>query len=255
MSARYQIAAFAALAVLGACGEQTPPPAEEARDSATTAAAPTALLTALSEEQVEGRVIYQTVCWTCHGAGGRGNGPAAQSDTAGQPQDFIAGGYADLSVEELVTRFEASLTGESVDSAHPHMQSVIDILKPDRFRTALSYVPVLAYPSAIPGSAITGMDLYETRCAACHGANGDGEGYAADALTMVKPADFRTDSLVVAENWEGLFQRIQEGGRSVHGSSMPPWGVALSDAEMWDLVAYVATFREGALPPLPGDGG
>lgn len=254
MSARYRFAAFAALAALGACGEQAPPPAEEADSPAAAEASPTALLAALSEEQAEGRVIYQSLCWTCHGTGGRGDGPAAQSDTVGQPQDFIAGGYADLSVEELATRFEASLTGERVDSAHPHMQSVIAILKPDRFRTALSYVPVLAYPSAIPGSAITGMELYETRCAACHGEDGDGEGYAAEALTVVKPADFRTDSLVVAGNWEGLFQRIQEGGRSVHGSSMPPWGVALSDAEMWDLVAYVATFREGALPPLPGAG-
>lgn len=253
MSVRSRFAAFAALAALGACGEQAPPPVEETAAPAVTA--PAALLASLSTEQAEGRVIYQTMCWTCHGTGGRGDGPALQSDTVGQPQNFVAGGYADLSVDELVTRFEASLTGDGVDPAHPHMRSVIALLKPDRFRTALSYVPVLAYPSGIPGSAITGMDLYETRCAACHGREGDGQGYAAEALVVVKPADFRADSLVATGNWEGLFHRIQEGGRTVHGSSMPPWGVALSDAEMWDLVAYVATFREGALPPLPGAGG
>lgn len=255
MSARHRFAAFAVLAALGACGEQAPPPADDAGGPAAAAAAPIALLSALSAEQTEGRVIYQSVCWTCHGTGGRGDGPAVQSDTVGQPQDFIAGGYAELSVDELETRFKASLTGDGVDPAHPHMQSVIALLKPDRFRTALSYVPVLGYPADIPGSAITGMDLYETRCAACHGPNGDGNGYAAEALVVVKPADFRADSLVAAGNWEGLFHRVQEGGRTVHGSSMPPWGVALSDAEMWDLVAYVATFREGALPPLPGAGG
>lgn len=252
MRACQRVFALALFVAATACGEQAPPPAEEAVASAATT--PAALLASLSPEQAEGRVIYQTVCWTCHGAGGRGDGPDLQSDTVGQPQDFVGGGYAELTVDELADRFQASLTGDGVDPEHPHMRSVIALVKPDRFRTALSYVPVLAWPATIPGSAITGMDLYETRCAACHGRNGDGEGFAAEALVVVQPADFRADSLVAAGNWEGLFHRIQEGGRTVHGSSMPPWGVALSDAQMWDLVAYVATFREGALPPLPGSG-
>ena len=168
--------------------------------------------------------------------------------------DFVAGDYAALSLDELEQRFEASLTGDGVDPDHPHMASVVELLQPDRFRTALSYIPVLAYPSGIPGSALTGMELYETRCAACHGERGDGEGFAAEALKVVKPADFRSDTLVAAGDWDGLFDRIREGGRTVHGSSMPPWGSALSETQIWDLVAYVATFEPGALPALPGRG-
>ncbi|HSM06498.1 MAG TPA: c-type cytochrome [Longimicrobiales bacterium] len=71
------------------------------------------------------------------------------------------------------------------------MKWVVALLKPDRFRTALSYVFFLALPSGIPGSAVTGTDLYQTRCAACHGERGDGQGYAAEALKVMKPADFR----------------------------------------------------------------
>jgi mono/diheme cytochrome c family protein len=97
------------------------------------------------------------------------------------------------------------------------------------------------------------MDLYESRCTGCHGVEGDGAGYASGALATVKPADFRTDTLVAAGDFEGLFRRIREGGRSVHGSSMPPWGMVLSDDEIWDLVAYVATFSEEGLPPLPAE--
>ncbi|HSM06495.1 MAG TPA: c-type cytochrome [Longimicrobiales bacterium] len=250
---RQRIAALVIVASAVACGEQAPPPPEGAGGDGAMTPAP-ALLTALSDEQAEGRAIYQSVCWTCHGAGGRGDGPVAQTDTVGVPQDFIAGDYADLSVDDLVDRFEASLTGDGVDPDHPHMQSVVELLKPDRFRTALSYIPVLAYPPEIPGSALTGMDLYQTRCAACHGERGDGQGYAAEALKVMKPADFRADTLVAAGDWDGLFHRIRLGGRTVHGSSMPPWGEALSDTEIWDLVAYVATFEQGALPPLPGRG-
>lgn len=253
MTVPMRTAALVIVATALACGEQAAPPAEGTAGAASVTPAP-ALLTALSDEQAEGRALYQSVCWTCHGVGGRGDGPVAATDTAGVPQDFVAGDYAALSMDELVSRFEASITGDGVDPDHPHMQSVVELLKPDRFRTALSYIPVLAYPSGIPGSALTGMELYETRCAACHGDQGDGQGYAADALKIVKPADFRSDTLVAEGDWDGLFNRIRDGGRTVHGSSMPPWGAALSDTEIWDLVAYVATFEPGALPPVPGRG-
>jgi mono/diheme cytochrome c family protein len=250
MAVRTRLAALVIVASALACGEQAPPPS----DAAVAAGGPSpALLTALSDEQAEGRVLYESVCWTCHGPGGRGDGPVAATDTAGVPVDFVAGDYAALTLAELEHRFEASITGDGVDPDHPHMASVVELLKPDRFRTALSYIPVLAYPSGIPGSALTGMDLYETRCAACHGERGDGQGFAAEAL-IVQPADFRADTLVAAGDWDGLFDRIREGGRTVHGSSMPPWGSALSDTQIWDLVAYVATFEPDALPALPGRG-
>ena len=252
MTVRTRIAALVIVATPLACGEQAAPPPEGPAAGAAVAPAP-ALLTTLSDEQAEGRAIYQSVCWTCHGAGGRGDGPVVGADTVGVPQDFVAGDYAAIPMDELVNRFQASLTGDGVDPDHPHMRSVVELLKPDRFRTALSYIPVLAYPSGIPGSALTGMDLYQTRCAACHGEQGDGQGYAADAL-IPQPADFRTDTLVATGDWDGLFNRIREGGRAVHGSSMPPWGAALSDAQIWDLVAYVATFDPGVLPGVPGRG-
>jgi cytochrome c oxidase cbb3-type subunit III len=251
MSARHSIIAFSIIAATVGCGERASPPAEEAAGPGVTATAPTPLLARLSDDQAEGRVLFQSVCWTCHGNSGRGDGPAVQAGATGQPPDFIADGYANLSVDELESRFEAALSGQGADPEHPHMQYVVNLLRPERFRTALSYVPVLAYPPGIPGSALAGMDLYETRCTGCHGEDGDGAGYAAAALVTVKPADFRTDTLVAAGDYQGLFQRIREGGRSVHGSSMPAWGVALSDTEIWDLVAYVATFRENGLPPLP----
>lgn len=251
MSVRHRVVALAIAAVAVGCGGEPSPP-EEAPVTVVAPELP-ALLSQLSDKEAEGRVIYQSVCWTCHGTGGRGNGPALQSDTAGAPPDFVTEGYADLTVEELETRFQAALEGGGSDPEHPHMRYVLGILRPERLQAALSYVPVLAWPPELPGSAMTGMELYQVRCVTCHGPQGDGTGYAAEAL-MVGPANFLADTLVAARDFEGLFQRIRDGGRSVHGSSMPPWGVALSDAEIWDLVAYVASFDPQALPPLPGRG-
>ena len=77
-------------------------------------------------------------------------------------------------------------------------------------------------------------------------------GTAADVL-LVAPAQFPSDTLIAARDWEGLFRRIREGGE-VHGSSMPPWGIMLSEDEMWDLVAYIASFQGGDVLSDPPTG-
>ena len=73
------------------------------------------------------------------------------------------------------------------------------------------------------------------------------DGPAAAALTEVRPQDFQTDTLLAARDWGGVFARIRDGGQSVHGSAMPPWGILLSEGEIWDVVAYLATFQPGLL--------
>ena len=56
----------------------------------------------------------------------------------------------------------------------------------------------------------------------------------------------------MARDFEGAFQKIRSGGGGVHGSSMPAWGVMLTDGDVWDLVAYISTFQPGVLSPPPG---
>jgi mono/diheme cytochrome c family protein len=49
---------------------------------------------------------------------------------------------------------------------------------------------------------------------------------------------------------EYLFRVIKEGGAAVGKSPlMMPWGGALSDAQIWDVVAHVRTLAQ---PPYKG---
>jgi mono/diheme cytochrome c family protein len=49
---------------------------------------------------------------------------------------------------------------------------------------------------------------------------------------------------------EHLFKVIKEGGQAVGKSPlMAPWGGTLTDAQIWDVVAFV---RSLAKPPYPG---
>ena len=198
---------------------------------------------ALTDAQKAGGITFQTVCWSCHGTDGRGDGPAVKAGVVNPPPNFLTDDYANATQATLERRFQASLQGN--DPSHPHMQYVASLLKPEKFNEALAYIPALSWPPEIPGSALNGQRIFQFRCAACHGPTGQGNGPAAASLVTMAPANFTTDTLVARKNWDGVYKRIKEGGQSIHGSAMPTWGVILDDSDIWDLVAYLATFQPG----------
>lgn len=239
-----KLVAVALLSTLAGCEAPSPQQTVVASEAAATRTAPAASPLALTAAQEEGRVLYETVCWTCHGTAGRGDGPAITAGAMTPPPTFHTQDYATASGEELARRFRVGM--DEADPDHPHMQYVASLLKPERFSAALAYVPALAYPPEVPGSALAGERIYGFRCAPCHGESGRGDGPAAAQLASAAPADFTADTLVAARDWDALYQRIRDGGQ-VHGTTMPAWGIVLDEGEMWDLVAFLGTFQEGAL--------
>ena len=235
--ARWILATMTVALTVVAC--DTSPPTEQSASMASVENEGLAYPFQLTSAQRSGRVIYESVCWTCHGAGGRGDGPGVEVGSVTAPPNFHEDPIASMSVADLEHLFSRAM--EADDPLHPHMSTVAQLLKPESFRNALSYIPALTWPPEIPGSAMAGRDQYGKRCQACHGEDGLGHGTAADVL-LVPPAQFPTDTLVAAKDWDGLRRRIREGGE-LHGSSMPRWGAVLSDDEIWDLVAYVASFQ------------
>lgn len=214
-------------------------------ETASMSAGPAHVALQLSEELQAGRVIYETVCWTCHGPFGRGDGPAVQDGSITVPPSFQSEDYTGAGVERLRQVIESGL--EQGGPLYPHMQEVVDLIRPERLPQALAFLPVLAYPPEIPGSLLAGEALYSLRCAGCHGANGRGTESTSDFLMWASPPDFRTHALLAAKDWAGVFERIRAGGQLLHRSPMPAWGPVFSDEETWDLVAYIASFQPGLL--------
>lgn len=251
MHLRVPAAVFTIL-FLAACGGAGEPPVQdtgEAEASATEAVAEAPMPFTLTAEQEEGKVVYESMCWSCHGSAGRGDGPAVQAGSVAAPRDFNAGAFTGVTATQLQADFRAQVGG--LDDAHPHMQNVLNIVDEEAFAKALAYIPALTYPAELPGSAIAGHTTYVLRCQGCHGPDGMGTGPGAQVLE-VQPADFTQDTLLAARDFDAAFQKIRQGGGGVHGSSMPAWGVMLSDGDVWDLVSYISTFREGVLSPPPG---
>lgn len=201
----------------------------------------------LTATQANGQRLFETVCWTCHGSAGRGDGPVVLAGSVPAPPNFMIGEYSDFSAENYRVRFREALSG--AEDSHPHMRYVTSIMNPEKFEEALAYIPALTYPAEIPGSAIAGSTIYASRCDGCHGERGRGDGSAVEFLTQ-QPADFTKDTLIARHDWEALFRRIREGGSVVHGSAMPPWGMLFSDEQLWDLVAFISALQPGVFEPI-----
>jgi mono/diheme cytochrome c family protein len=253
MHLRVPAAVLLALTAVG-CGEtQTPDPQlpQEAEAVQSEPLAEAALPFQLTEEQESGKVVYETMCWSCHGSAGRGDGPAVQAGSVSAPPDFTAGPLSGASVRQLQADFQAE--AGTMDPDHPHMANVLSIIDAEAFSAAIGYLEALTYPQELPGSAIAGHTNYVLRCQTCHGATGRGDGPGAEVLE-VAPADFTRDTLLATRNFQAAFDKIRAGGGGVHASSMPAWGVMLKDGDIWDLVSYISTFQPGVLAP-PSMGG
>jgi mono/diheme cytochrome c family protein len=85
--------------------------------------------------------------------------------------------------------------------------------------------------------AVTGREIYSNTCIRCHGIDGKG---TMGILLVPKPADL-TSPAIQGRLDASLFKRIHDGKPN---TAMGAWSTALSDDEIWDVLAYVRTFRQ-----------
>lgn len=106
-----------------------------------------------------------------------------------------------------------------------------------RFGVDPKYAAAVSPLRATPANVEAGKKLYESNCAACHGARGFGDGPAAKALD---PPPARLAGLgrtpMMSDGY--LYWTIAEGGAPVK-SAMPPFKASLSQDDIWKIVLYV----------------
>ena len=104
--------------------------------------------------------------------------------------------------------------------------------------------------TASPEAIKAGAQLYATHCAACHGAEGRGDGASASGLP-IKPQDLTEGRIVnrLPDYW--MERLLRDGGVGVGLSPlMPAFDRLLSDVQRREVVAFVRTL---AKPPYDPD--
>jgi mono/diheme cytochrome c family protein len=88
-----------------------------------------------------------------------------------------------------------------------------------------------------PENLAAGKALYDQNCAACHGADGLGDGPASRNLNP-HPANIAAFAKMPMATDSYLDWTISEGGVPV-GSAMPPFKGTLKDSDIWKIILYV----------------
>ncbi len=106
-------------------------------------------------------------------------------------------------------------------------------------------VVALWQQAAVPSAYTQGRDLYAKNCAACHGAQGRGDGPFAQSPSpselsdLTAPPDLSDLSFALGASpamWQG---KILRGGM---GTGMPSWGAIFTEEQIWALTDYLWTF-------------
>jgi len=100
-------------------------------------------------------------------------------------------------------------------------------------------------------SIASGQAVFAANCAACHGADGAGDGPAAAQL-HIKPADLTAGHLWEHRDGE-LYWWISHGIEDPEGgSAMPAFAGSLKPEERWSVIDFIRTLNAGATMRLSG---
>jgi cytochrome c oxidase cbb3-type subunit I/II len=206
-----------------------------------------------------GEKIYLENCAACHGEKGDGKGPEADRLKT-KPRDFTTGKYKfrstasgslplDEDIFRTVTRGvrTTSMLGQ-LQLSEKERGAVTEYLKTfsPRFKTQKAVEPLAipAQPRFNSQLVALGRSKYEEAgCAACHGANGQGDGPSSkelkdDSGNPLSPTDLTLKPFKSGPEPQDLFRTISTG---LDGTPMPSYAEALSAKDRWALVAYITS--------------
>lgn len=216
---------------------------------------------------MQGRYVYERNCQVCHGRWGDGRGEMAK-DMFPKPRRLTSGVFkyhttppgklpTDADLEHTI---RSGLAGTSMPafSALPDrdVQAAIAYIKTlsSRWRWATNHAASVEMPAApdwmgdaearAPHAA-AGAVLFGQLCAPCHGPGADGKGPNAAQLEdqwgqPAPPADLRQPLAHSGPGPRDLYRAVLNG---IDGTPMASFAGTTTEAQRWDLVAFILRRR------------
>jgi mono/diheme cytochrome c family protein len=174
-----------------------------------------------------GAALYGENCAACHGEQGQGQlGPALNSKELLRttPDEVLFGLIRTGIPGTVMPAWGQAFGGPLTDEAASQVVAFIRAWEP----TAPEIRPVVVEPDPVRGATI-----FAETCFICHGENGVG---TERAPRLNDPATLRDFD-------DAWYRNTISHGRPAQG--MPTWGTVLSPAQIDDVVALIAAWREG----------
>jgi len=149
-----------------------------------------------------------------------------------------------VSIASLLTMSFAAFAGAGHGGGHSHGMEGHDMSNMKMGGAGHWMAPAAAAAIQNPiksskASIATGSKLFQQYCAACHGANAEGDGMAGQALNP-KPANLRVMS---GGHPDGDFAyKIREGR-----GAMPSWKNILKEEQVWHIVNFVQDLKNNPM--------
>ena len=223
---------LAAAMLLSACSvslaeDITPPPNASVSSAATQppqAAEPveTVLPPETAPDIQNGKVLYEVHCAACHGERGMGDGPKS----ADLPNPVFP-----FAIPQMGRIYSPAVWYDAVTRGivEKSMPSFAEELSEQERWDAVAYAYSL---TTSPEETAQGKEVYESVCASCHGADGSGQGSAADFTDQAFMASLATTD---------IFDAVTNGTQG----GMPTLSDRLDESERWAVAAYVRGFTFG----------
>jgi cytochrome c oxidase cbb3-type subunit I/II len=178
-----------------------------------------------------GSEVFAHNCAGCHGAEGRGDGPAAEA-LLPRPRDLTTALFSDRAVSQALW---SGRQGSSMPGWHDLTLTELRGLAAHLQGLANADAGEPAPPMVILSERLRAQELYEANCQNCHGARG--EGYTPTTTSLAPaPTSFR----LVRPGLAHAEAVLTEG---VPGTAMTSWRDRIKDEEDRRLlIRYVRTF-------------
>ena len=220
--------------------------------------------------KTRGKQLYEQSCLLCHGASGRGDGPAAFFNAAylaPRPTDFTIGSFKFRSTRSGELPTDQDLFRTVTRGVPGYMPSFRELTEQERW-SVISYIktfypgfqkerpesiplrslPILSTPESIERGR---MAYFDSGCQGCHGDDADGEGTLARAKELmdqrglpIRPGDLTSrSSLKNGSAPQDLYRSIMTGlDGTPHPSFLDQY--ANKEEEIWHLVNYLLSLSE-----------
>jgi mono/diheme cytochrome c family protein len=186
----------------------------------------------------EGRKLYVSYCQLCHGTKGKGDGPLAKAMKI-SPADLstTVRSRSNTILTKIITgKGRQTITGRDrhnlLSDAMPEWK---DVFNDQQVQSLIAYLRFLGNAKHdLMGDPKSGMQIYQTYCSVCHGAEGDGDGIMTN-LMGIMPMDHTNPNETDHITNDELVKSIRDG----KGRYMPAWRGILSQTDVEALVSYI----------------